>query len=103
MAKLTDDEQKLLEQLQAKVEAPDEPRGGGGRDLSIIVDLSDEAAVKRALRLGVLERGDLDEFDAAPVDGGGDEDDEKDGAGKKDRSPKRRLSIADKAMGAKDE
>lgn len=110
MAKLSDDEQKLLDQLQAKLDEPDDDRGGA-HDLSVIVDLSDDNAVRRALRLGVLQRGDLDEFDDEPAGDDGDDGDDGDGGkggkggkgGGDDRSPRRRLSIADRAMGVDDE
>lgn len=71
MAKLTDDEQKALEQLLAKQEAPDEAQAGGDhRVLDIHIDLGDEAQVKRAQRLGLLKLFE---------DEGGDEDEASDG------------------------
>lgn len=105
MAKLTDDEKRMLEELQRKAEAPDDD-GRGGHDLSIIVDLSDEQAVRRALKLGVLTRGDLDEFeDAKPPAGEGETagEGEEEPKPKGDRAPRRKLSIADRAMGAQTE
>lgn len=106
MAKLSADEQVALDQLLAKKDAPDdEPRRGS--DVSVFVDLSDENAVKRALKLRVLEKGDLDEFDDPADgddsdDGNGDSDD--DDRGKRDKrkpaaAPRRRLTVADRMMG----
>ena len=105
MAKLTPEQEQQLAELERLRDAPDEP-SGGSRDLSIIVDLGDDNAVRRALKLGVLTRGDLAEFDDEPGDDDGDDgdddgdDDEKPRRkARDDRSPRRRLSIADRAMG----
>lgn len=98
MAKLTPDEEQLLEQLTKKREAPDE-QTGSGRNVNITIDLSDGAAVKRALSLGLIDKGDLAEFDddAAAADDDGDDD-----AGDPEPAPRRRLSLADRTMGTKE-
>lgn len=62
---LTDEEAKQLEALQKKQSEP-EPSNGGrseGRNLNITIDLGDPDQVRRGLKLGLIERGDLDEFD----------------------------------------
>lgn len=112
MAKLTAEQEAQLVELERLRDAP-EGSGGGGRDLSLIIDLGDEKAVKRALALGVLDRGDLDEFDTPGGAGEGGEGEGGEGAGGKggkagkggeggaggEGNPRRRLSIADKALG----
>lgn len=83
MAKLTADEQKLLDELTAKSKAPDEPEEKtGGRVLNVTLDLSDEGAVTRAIKLGWITPPAADE---------GDEGDEGKGKGDEgDEPPKRR-------------
>lgn len=98
MAKLTDEQQKALDELTALRDAPDAP-AGRGENLNFTIDLSDDTAVRRALKLGVLTRGDLDEFDDDPDDGDGDADGDDDPAGKPDPQPRRRLTGADRMMG----
>lgn len=85
MAKLTEEEAAKLEELTAKRDAPDDPPTGGGRSevLNVTIDLGDEAAVERALKLGWLKPGDIPDDD--------DADDADDGKGKdKDKPPSRR-------------
>ena len=102
--RLTPEQEAQLAELEKLRDAPDEPGTGTGRDLSIIIDLGDDKAVARALKLGVLDRGDLDEFDE-PAGGDGDDELDEDGNPKKkkkaddDPPPSRRLSIADRALG----
>ena len=67
---LSKEEQEQLEALQRKADEPDPPAGGGStRNLNITIDLGDPDQVKRGLKLGLLERGDLDEFDDPDPDG----------------------------------
>ena len=65
MAKLSKEEADQLAALQAKADAPDDPEPGAsrheGRNVDIYVDLSDESAVTRAIKLGLLT-----EAEAAP-------------------------------------
>ena len=71
---LSKEEQDTLEALQRKAEEPEPaPGGGNSRNLNITIDLGDPEQVKRGLKLGLLERGDLDEFDD-PVDPDADPD-----------------------------
>jgi hypothetical protein len=82
MAKLTDEEAGLLKKLMAKREAPDGP--GIGRAINVSIDLGDEAQVRRAQKLGLLDAfGDDD--DAADDDKPADDD----------KSPKRRGFFGD--------
>ena len=61
---LSKEEQATLEALQKKAEEPEEPQGfGSNRNLNITIDLSDPEQVKRALKLRLLDKNDLDEFD----------------------------------------
>ncbi len=88
MGKLTDEEKTLLEKLQAKAEAPDEPEssgGGLGRVLNVALDLGDDAQVEKAFRLGLLER---------PAD---DDPDPDEPADDPDDAPRRRGFFDDKA------
>jgi hypothetical protein len=75
MAKLTKKEADLLAKLTAKAEAPDEP--AIGRSVSAVVDLSDDKAVGRALKLGLLEAGDVGDDDGDD-EGDGEDDEEGD-------------------------
>jgi hypothetical protein len=106
---MTPEQEEQLAKLEKLRDAPEEGGGGSGRDLSIIIDLGDDKAVQRALKLGVLERGDLDEFDAPGGEGGEDGKGGKGGkggegeggeGGEGEGNPRRRLSIADRALGA---
>jgi hypothetical protein len=99
VAKLTADEEQLLEQLSKKRDAPDEP-AGSGRNVNITIDLSDGAAVKRALSLGLIDKGDLAEFDDDADDAGDDAAD--DDPADDEPAPRRRLSLADRTMGTKE-
>lgn len=85
MAKLTEEQARQLAELEALRDAPEDAPAARGENLNITIDLSDEAAVGRALKLGLLKASDLD-------DGDEDKDDDKDDDGKpaKDRTPKRR-------------
>lgn len=74
MAELTKEEAEQLEALQAKKEAPDEPKGesnGLSRVLNVSVDLGDPEQVQRAIGLGLLTEP---EIAAADGDGDGDGD-----------------------------
>ena len=106
MAKLTPEEEKALAELEAKRDAPDE-NGRSRGDLSVFIDLSDDKAVQRGLKLGYLEPSDLDDAgDDDSDDDDSDDDDSDDGDSKpkkKDAAPRRRLTMADRMMGADDE
>ena len=72
MAKLSDAEQKLLDKLNAKREAPDAP--SIGKTLNVTIDLGDPEQVKTAQRFGLLDG--LDDDGDGDGDGkGGDDDD----------------------------
>jgi len=88
---LTEEEQKTLAELQRKAEEPD-PTSSNRQDvLTITVDLSDEAAVKRALGLGLLRQSDLgDDDDDDDQDDGDDDDDDQDDGGKGKGSSRRK-------------
>jgi hypothetical protein len=87
LAKLTDEQAAQLADLEKLRDAPDEPAGPGRSEiLNYTVDLSDEAAVDRALKLGLLKPSDLE--DDADDDAGGDDDKDKDKS--KDKPPSRR-------------
>jgi predicted nucleic acid-binding protein len=75
MAKLTDEESKLLKRLTDKQKAPDEP--SIGKSLNISIDLGDEAQVARAQKLGLLAAftGDDDDENDDDDKGGGNDDD----------------------------
>ena len=89
MARLTAKEQELLDQLTAKAEAPDEPENRNSRNLDIMIDLSDEHAVARALKLGLLEPGDLENEEAS----------EEETSEEPEPAPRRKLNLADRTMG----
>lgn len=95
MAKLNDDEQKALDDLLAKKDAPDEPAGGGSsrvENVNITVDLNDETQVKRAVRSGLLPKSYLeDDDDEGDGDGDGDDDEGRAAKKKTDDAPRRRL------------
>jgi hypothetical protein len=105
MAKLTAEQQKQLDDLQALAEAPDEP-GSNGRSehIEVMIDLSDEAAVERGIGLGFLTRA---EAKAAAADADDDDAGDDDGAGggrrkkavTRDGAPRRRVTGADKWAG----
>lgn len=76
MAKLSKAEQKMLERLQAKSEAPD--AGPVSRTLRANIDLGDPEQIKRAQRYGFLDPDDDDDGD--------EEDDET----QEEETPKRR-------------
>lgn len=86
MAKLTAEQQKQLDDLTALAEAPDEPAGSSSV-LNFTIDLADESAVARAIKLGILKPGDADD----------DPDDDPDPD--PDPQPRRRLTGADRLMG----
>ena len=77
MAKLTDDEANMLKKLMAKREAPDAP--AVGRSISVSIDLGDEAQVRRAQRLGLLDSDEAESNGA-----------EAEGESEGDEKPKRR-------------
>lgn len=84
MAKLSAAEQKALDKLIAKSEAPD--TSPSSRAVSFSVDLGDEKQVGLARRLGLIDDSD-DDDDAGDDDEGGDDE---------DGTPKRRGYFADK-------
>lgn len=53
MARLSEDEQKALKALQAKAEAPDEPRAA--RSINVSLDLGDDEQIKKGIKLGLLD------------------------------------------------
>jgi hypothetical protein len=87
---LTEEEQKQLDALQRKAEEPDPPSSNRQDVVNITVDLSDEAAVKRALGLGLLRQSDVDGDDDDDQDDGDDDDDDQDDDGKRKGSGSRR-------------
>jgi hypothetical protein len=78
VAKLSKEEQEAYDKLQARLDAPDDPPSSRseGRNVDVYIDLSDEAAVERALGLGLLTRQDVEE--PPPDDGNPPPDDEPD-------------------------
>ena len=60
-----------LEAELADLDKPEPSPNGNTRNLNLTIDLGDPEQVKRALKLGLLEKGDLDEFDD-PADPAGD-------------------------------
>lgn len=65
---LSKEEQEQLEALQRKAEEPEPAANGRSENVSITIDLGDENQVKRALKMGYLQKGDLDEFDEPPAE-----------------------------------
>lgn len=88
--KLSDEEQAQLDALTSKRDAPDEPAGGRSEQIAIHIDLSDEAAVQRAIDHGYLTRAEVKELE----DADGEDADADAGDGKRkakdDDAPKRR-------------
>jgi len=84
VAKLSDEEQAQLDALTTKRDAPDDDGLGGGRSefVNVTIDLSDEAAVERGLKLGFLKPGD--------VEGNGEGDGESDEKPPAEKPPKRK-------------
>lgn len=103
---LTKEEQETLDALTKKASEPDTP--ARGENISVIVDLADPDAVRRAKKLGYLPE-DFEDDDAGDgegedgEDGEGEEGEDGEGGKKKDPAPKRRLTGADRLMGARDE
>lgn len=64
---LTDDERKMLDQLLAKDKEP-EPAANGSRNVDVYIDLSDEAAVDRAIGFGLLTRAEAKQLDEETPD-----------------------------------
>lgn len=86
MAKLSEEEQKAFDELKAKIEAPDEPKGNGRHEsLEIIIDLGDENAVNRAIKHGFLTADEAEEL-KDEQDAGGDDDE-----AEQDEAPRRKL------------
>lgn len=95
MAKLSKEQEASLAELEALRDAPDEPTGSGRSEvLNFTIDLGNDAAVERALKLGILKPEDVEDADD-------DEDDDGDGDADKDPQPRRRLTGADRIMGEK--
>lgn len=101
---LSKDEEAALAELERKRDEPEPERKGPDHRLDFKIDLSDEAAVERALSLGLITRA---EAEAAEDDL--EDDDEDDDGGKprpkakpkpKEGEPRRRLTGADRLMGA---
>jgi hypothetical protein len=91
VAKLTDEQQKQLDDLNALKDKPDEPeRDSRSRveNINVTIDLDNDVQVKRAVKAGLLPASYLeDEDDDGDDDGDGDDDDGKD----RDDAPRRRL------------
>lgn len=70
MPEKTKDEQRAeLERQLAELDKPDEPTGGTrSHNVNVTIDLGDPEQVKRGLKLGLIDRGDLDEFDEPASD-----------------------------------
>jgi len=81
VAKLNNEETRLLKRLQDKAKAPDAPPST--RSLNISIDLGDAEQVSRAQKLGLLDAFAEDDG------GGGDDDNDNDDDGGDD-PPKRR-------------
>ena len=60
MAKLTPEKQAQLDALIAEQEAPEANGGGRMENVDVYIDLSDEAAVERAIRHGFLTRAEAE-------------------------------------------
>lgn len=87
MAKLSEEEAAQLKALQDKAEAPDEDEGKG-RILNFTIDLSDDNAVARALKLGFLRKEDLEDGGEGG-EGGGEGGEGGEGEGEGDGKPRR--------------
>lgn len=102
---LTPEEQAQYDALKAKEAEPE--KSGRGENVSVIVDLADPDAVRRAKKLGYLpadfEDGDDPDPDADPDADADDPDADDPKDDKKDPSPKRRLTGADRLMGSRNE
>ena len=85
MGKLTEEQQKQLEELRALEEAPDEPEAAPGKVLNVHVNLDDPAAVKLARKLGFLPAEEPEE----------EEEEEGDDERDPDEAPKRRAYFKD--------
>lgn len=59
-----------LEELEAE---PDPAPVGRSVATQVTIDLSDPVQVKRGIAMGLLEKGDLDEFDDPPEGGDGED------------------------------
>jgi hypothetical protein len=93
MAKLSDEQRKQLEELQALADAPDEPSGPSHsrvENINVTIDLDNDVQVRRAVKSGLLPASFLEDDDD---DGDGDDDDGDDDTSraKKDDAPRRRL------------
>lgn len=73
MAKLSKEEQTLMDRLKAKMEAPDAP--SVGKMLSATIDLGDSAQVALAKKFGFLNDDDDDDDSSDGKDGDDDDDD----------------------------
>lgn len=75
MAKLSKEEQAAFDELQAKLDEPDEPERSHSRveNVNVTIDLADETQVKRAVRSGLLPASYLE--DDEPGDEGDPEPD----------------------------
>lgn len=89
MARLSEDEQAQLDALTKKREAPEEQHGGGGRQdrVHYNIDFSDEAAVERAIKHGIITPAQAEREEEKLEK---EEKEEKDGA------PRRRVTGADR-------
>lgn len=70
MAKLSEEQEKTLAELMALKDKPDEPEASRSRsdNLNFTIDLSDEAAVDRAISLGLITREEAEDLDPAADD-----------------------------------
>jgi hypothetical protein len=73
---LSAEEEKALQDLIAKRDAPEAP-AANGPNVEVYIDLSSEEAVERALSFGLLTRGDLDDPRNPKGDDGKPDDDDK--------------------------
>lgn len=73
MARLTDEEKRLLRKLQEKAEAPDSP--AVARSASFTIDLGDEKQLARAAKLGLIDMDDDSDSDNDEDDNGEPADD----------------------------
>ena len=89
MAKLSDEETRQLKALEEKRDAP-EPASSSSQRVDIYVDLGDDNAVARAIKLGILKPSDVEEDGDGDGTGGGDGEEEE------DEKPRRRRTLGER-------
>lgn len=94
MAQLTEAEQKALDELLAKKDAPEPSSSNGSRNVDVYIDLSDEVAVKRAIGFGLLTQAEAEEEQEEEGKGKGK------GKGEERPAPRRRGYFKDDEEGA---